>query len=106
MLDTTSRTAVRGHVEGGWGKVADAFRGNFEESPGEVGAACCIYVDGHLVVDLCGNLVDRQANRAWDDDTIAWVASTTKGATATLRWLGTGRSSALRARSGSPSWRR
>lgn len=73
---------TRGHVENGWGHVADAFRSNFEGNPGEVGAACCVYVDGRPVVDLWGGLADREANRPWDENTIALVASTTKGATA------------------------
>ena len=82
MMGTTSGTLVQGHVEEGWGKVADAFRANFEGNPGEVGAACCVYVDGRPVVDLWGGLADREANRPWDKDTIVAVASTTKGATA------------------------
>lgn len=76
MVDTTSG------VEGGWGKVADAFRANFEGDPGEVGAACCVYVGGRPVVDLWDGLADREENRPWGRDTIAQVASTTKGATA------------------------
>jgi len=82
MLDTTRETGVQGHVEDGWGKVADAFRTNFEGSPGEVGAACCVYSGGRPVVDLWGGLSDREANRPWGEDTIVLVASTTKGATA------------------------
>jgi CubicO group peptidase (beta-lactamase class C family) len=81
-VSTTNGTLVQGHVEEGWGKVADAFRANFEGKPGEVGAACCVYVGGRPVVDLWGGLADREANRPWDKDTIAAVASTTKGATA------------------------
>ena len=81
-MGTTSGTPVQGHVEDGWGKVADAFRGNFEGSPGEIGAACCVYAGGRPVVDLWGGLADREANRPWNEDTIAEVASTTKGATA------------------------
>lgn len=73
---------IDGRVEDGWGKVADVFRANFEGTPGEVGAACCVYAGGRPVVDLWGGLADREANRAWDRDTIALVASTTKGATA------------------------
>ena len=73
---------LQGHVEDGWGKVADAFRANFEGNPGEVGAACCVYVGGRPVVDLWGGLADREAHRPWNEDTIALVASTTKGATA------------------------
>ena len=81
-MGTTSGTPVQGHVEEGWGKVADAFRANFEGNPGEVGAACCVYVGGRPVVDLWGGLADREANRPWDKDTIVAVASTTKGAAA------------------------
>ncbi len=73
---------VQGRVEAGWGKVADAFVGNFDGSPGEAGAACCVYVDGRPVVDVWSGLADRAAARVWDEDTIALVASTTKGAVA------------------------
>ncbi|ONI81567.1 serine hydrolase [Actinosynnema sp. ALI-1.44] len=76
MMDTTS------HVEDGWGKVADAFRANFDGNPGEVGAACSVYADGRLVADLRGGQADREANQPWTSDTIVQVASTTKGATA------------------------
>ena len=80
---TALAAPARGHVEEGWGRVvADAFRANFEGSPGEVGAACCVYVAGRPVVDLWGGFADRKAKRPWDEDTIALVASTTKGATA------------------------
>jgi len=82
MIRTTSGTRVQGHVEDGWGKVADVFRTNFDGSPGEVGAACCVYVDGLPVVDLWGGLADSESNRPWDKDTIVAVASTTKGAAA------------------------
>ncbi len=81
-MGTTSGTPVHGHVEAGWGKVADAFRANFDGNPGEAGAACSVYVGGHPVVDLWGGLADSKANRPWDADTIVGVASTTKGATA------------------------
>ncbi|SDM57121.1 serine hydrolase domain-containing protein [Allokutzneria albata] len=73
---------VRGHVEQGWGKVADAFRANFTGSPGEIGAACSVYVGGRPVIDLWGGLADHVAKRPWRDNTIVQVASTTKGATA------------------------
>jgi CubicO group peptidase (beta-lactamase class C family) len=82
MIGTTAQTSVQGQVEEGWGKVADAFRANFEGDPGEVGAACCVYVGGLPVVDLWGGLADQEANRPWDKDTIVAVASTTKGAAA------------------------
>jgi CubicO group peptidase (beta-lactamase class C family) len=75
-------TTRGGHVEDGWGKVADAFEANFEGNPGEVGAACCVYVGGRPVVDLWGGLADRETKQPWNEDTIVLVASTTKGATA------------------------
>ncbi|WP_201768937.1 serine hydrolase domain-containing protein [Myxococcus stipitatus] len=62
--------------------MADVFRANLTGVPGEVGAACCVYKDGRPVVDLWGGLANREANRPWSKDTIALVASTTKGATA------------------------
>ncbi|MEU5848449.1 serine hydrolase domain-containing protein [Saccharopolyspora shandongensis] len=68
-------------VEEGWGKLADVFRANFE-APGEVGAACSVYVGGRPVANLWGGLADREANRPWRKNTIVQVASTTKGATA------------------------
>ncbi|MDI5976487.1 serine hydrolase domain-containing protein [Amycolatopsis magusensis] len=68
-------------VARGWGKVADAFRANFD-GPGEVGAACGVYVNGRLVVNLWDGLADRATHRPWRKNTIMQVASTTKGATA------------------------
>jgi CubicO group peptidase (beta-lactamase class C family) len=75
-------TPVQGHVEEGWGAVADTFRANFDGTPGEVGAACAVYVGGRPVVDIWGGLADRARQAPWRDDSIVLVASTTKGATA------------------------
>ena len=69
------------HVEPGWGAVADAFRDNFDRR-GEVGAACCVYLDGRPVVDLSGGTADRTTGRPWRDDTIVIIFSCTKGITA------------------------
>jgi CubicO group peptidase (beta-lactamase class C family) len=74
-------TQLDGLVAPGWQAVADAFARNFEF--GEVGAACCIYVDGAPVVDIVGGRADAPASVAWRPDTLALVFSTTKGATAT-----------------------
>lgn len=82
MTSTASGVPVQGLVAAGWGKVADAFRANFEGTSGEVGAACCVYVGGLPVVDLWGGLADSKTHRPWSQDTIVQVASTTKGATA------------------------
>lgn len=72
---------VDGLVEQGWEPMADTFRANFKEGK-DLGAACCVYVDGRAVVDLWGGLADREKNLPWERDTVALVASTTKGATA------------------------
>ncbi|GAA0917933.1 serine hydrolase domain-containing protein [Nonomuraea longicatena] len=87
MADTTPEqrhdaTVGEQVVESGWGKVADVFRSNFEGHPGEVGAACSVYVGGRPVVNLWDGLADRETNRPWREDTVVKVASTTKGATA------------------------
>lgn len=72
---------INGLVEPGFGGVADALRANFERR-GEVGAACCVYVDGQPVVDIWAGLADATTNRPWQAETIALAFSTTKGATA------------------------
>ncbi|PRD50044.1 serine hydrolase domain-containing protein [Phyllobacterium myrsinacearum] len=72
---------IDGVVENGWELVADTFRANFREGK-DLGAACCVYVDGRAVVDLWGGLADRAKKRPWERDTVVAVASTTKGATA------------------------
>ncbi|MCO1574233.1 beta-lactamase family protein [Crossiella sp. SN42] len=82
-MDTTDGLTEDGNgADHGWGKVADAFRANFDGKPGEIGAACSVYVGGRPVVNLYGGLADRQANRLWRKDTVIQVASTTKGMTA------------------------
>jgi len=71
---------VEGHVEPGWGAVADAFRRNFEH--GDVGAAVGVYADGRPAVELYGGLADAEAGSPWHADTVVPVFSTTKGVTA------------------------
>jgi CubicO group peptidase (beta-lactamase class C family) len=58
------------------------LRGEPWGSPGEVGAACCVYADGWTVVDLWGGLADREAGRLREKETTSVVASATKGAAA------------------------
>jgi CubicO group peptidase (beta-lactamase class C family) len=72
---------VTGHADEGWGRLADAFRANFERGF-ERGAACCVYLHGRPVVDLWGGTADAHTNRPWVEDTVAVVFSATKGATA------------------------
>ncbi len=72
---------IEGTVADGFGKVADAFGANFEEH-GELGAAFSLYVDGECKVDIWGGIADKTTGRAWDEDTLQLVFSTTKGAAA------------------------
>lgn len=71
---------IDGHVAPGWEPVAAAFRTNFDH--GDIGAACCVYRHGEVVVDLVGGIADPTTGARWQRDTIALVFSTTKGATA------------------------
>ncbi len=72
---------VHGRVEPGFERVRDAFAQNFEKN-GDVGAGVAIYAHGRPVVDLWGGLADPDAGAPWREDTLQWVYSTTKGATA------------------------
>jgi CubicO group peptidase (beta-lactamase class C family) len=74
-------TEIHGHTATGFEKVADAFRSNFEVFP-ELGASFALYADGELKVDLWGGVADKATGRAWDEQTLQLVFSTTKGAAA------------------------
>jgi CubicO group peptidase (beta-lactamase class C family) len=77
---------VGGFAEPGWEKVADAFRANFDDGK-EHGAAVAVYAGGRPVVDLWGGVADTSSGRAWAEDTIVLVFSSTKGMTAILAAL-------------------
>jgi len=72
---------VGGEVAPGFEPVRDVFIDNFE-SRGEVGAACCVFLDGARVVDLWGGWRDVKACAPWEENTIVPVFSTTKGMSA------------------------
>jgi CubicO group peptidase (beta-lactamase class C family) len=48
--------------------VREAFATNFER--GELGAACAVSVDGHVVVDIWGGWADADRMRPWKNDTL------------------------------------
>lgn len=75
MADTYGWTAP------GWEGVRDAFNTNFD-SGNDVGAAFSAYHRGEKVVDLWGGIADQDTGAPWNEDTMALVFSTTKGATA------------------------
>jgi CubicO group peptidase (beta-lactamase class C family) len=70
--------AISGHAEPGFEGVVDAFAENFR-SRNELGAACCMYVDGEAVVDLWGGMRNRRTGEPWERGTMVIVWSATKG---------------------------
>lgn len=74
-------TRFAGKCAPGWEAVYDAFAGNFAQLD-EIGANLCVIHKGETVVDISGGWVDRVQSRAYDEDTLALVFSTTKGMTA------------------------
>ena len=59
---------VRGTCDPAFGAVRDAFAANFEA--GEVGAACCVSVEGRVVVDIWGGWARTEPRREWAHDTL------------------------------------
>ena len=85
-MDETAAVAVSGLAESGFEEVRDAFAANFDRGL-EVGAALCVHVNGRKVVDLCGGSFDAEGTRAYGPDTLQFVFSSTKGATAACAHL-------------------
>jgi CubicO group peptidase (beta-lactamase class C family) len=81
---TISKNTRAGTVEGEFDPkfegVVAAFVENFERRD-EVGASCCLTLEGRTVADLWGGRVAVDG-AAWSRDTISVVFSATKGATA------------------------
>jgi CubicO group peptidase (beta-lactamase class C family) len=74
--------AVEGTTAPGFERVRAAFAENFARH-GDIGAAVCVYRDGAPVVDLWGGVADPVTGRAWTQDTLQLVYSTTKGVVTT-----------------------
>ncbi len=72
-------TDISGHVATGFERVVDAFEENFAIR-GEVGAEFCAYVAGDCVVNLWAGMATP--DRPWAEDTLVFLFSVTKGATA------------------------
>ena len=77
---------VQGSVEAGFEPVQDAFAANFDRH-GEVGAACCVYLQGRRVVDLWGGVTTPGGTYPYTADTLQMVMSTSKGAVAVAAHL-------------------
>jgi CubicO group peptidase (beta-lactamase class C family) len=72
------RTQVNGTVERGFEAVREAFAYNFENL-GDVGAACCVHLNGRIVVDLWGGTQTPGGSDPYTADALQLVASTSKG---------------------------
>jgi CubicO group peptidase (beta-lactamase class C family) len=59
---------VEGTCDEAFRSVREAFATNFER--GEIGAACTVSVDGHVVVDIWGGWADADRTRPWKRDTL------------------------------------
>ena len=76
---THIRNRLTGLVEKpGFEAVRQAFVDNFTNRD-ELGAACSIYHHGEKVVDLWGGIRNKTTAEPWEEDTMVFVASTTKG---------------------------
>ena len=80
---TSVTHTIDGAVAPGFEPVRDAFAANFARF-GERGAACAVYADGRLVVDLWGGEADHTTGRPWTADTLSVIWSATKGAVGVL----------------------
>jgi CubicO group peptidase (beta-lactamase class C family) len=73
----TAETDIRGHVDPGFGPVADAFADVFVHE-GERGAAVAVVVDGRTVVDLVGGTARDEPSAPWLPTTIVNAYSVVK----------------------------
>jgi CubicO group peptidase (beta-lactamase class C family) len=78
---TEAVVRVNGTVAPGFEPVRTAFEANFERWA-EVGASCCVYLDGRPVVDLWGGVTAPGSQLPYTERTLQLVASATKGAMA------------------------
>ena len=68
---------IHGSCDERFAEVRELFARNFAEE-GDVGASFAATVEGEFVVDLWGGHADAAKTRAWEQDTIVNVYSTTK----------------------------
>ncbi|MDO8363098.1 MAG: serine hydrolase domain-containing protein [Actinomycetota bacterium] len=74
---------ISGQCDARFAAVREAFAANFAER-GEVGAAVCVMVNGHVVVDLVGGWADAGRTRPWQPDTMVNFYSVGKAVVALL----------------------
>lgn len=76
-------TEIHGETAPRFAAVTEAFRRNFERED-ELGAACCVYLEGEPVADLWAGRRDAASDAPWEADTLTLVFSATKGALAAV----------------------
>ena len=74
----TTKLLLQGSVAPGFEEVASEFEKNFSRR-GDLGAACAVYREGEMVVDLWGGYRNARTAAPWEENTLALVFSTTKG---------------------------
>ena len=74
-------TEIQGRCDDRFAAVRAEFEKGFT-SKDEIGAGVCVLVDGERVVDLWGGHADQAQTKAWNEDTLVNVYSTTKGVVA------------------------
>ncbi|MEU4569820.1 serine hydrolase domain-containing protein [Micromonospora sp. NPDC023956] len=79
-------SVVSGTVAAGYEPVREAFLANFD-TRAEIGAAVSVYRHGREVVRLWGGIADPTTGRAWREDTLQVVYSTTKSVPAACAHL-------------------
>ncbi|MGW1060827.1 serine hydrolase domain-containing protein [Micromonospora rubida] len=79
-------SVVSGTVAPGYEPVREAFLANFE-TRSEIGAALSVYRHGREVVRLWGGVADPTTGRAWREDTLQVVYSTSKSVPAACAHL-------------------
>lgn len=72
---------LHGHVAPGFEGVAQAFADNFTQR-NEQGAACAVWWQGQLAVDLWGGYADHRSRQPWAHNTLVSMFSVVKGVSA------------------------
>jgi CubicO group peptidase (beta-lactamase class C family) len=82
MSDIAGNSAA---VQGTWDTQFEGVKDTFQlqlDRGEDIGASCCVFVDGQPVVDIWGGYFDGTFTRAWERNTIAQMFSSTKTVTA------------------------
>ena len=77
----TNDVAIHGYCSPEFEPVRTAFANNFVEF-GELGASCCVYLDGKPVVDIWGGWADIAKTKPWQEHTLSGFYSVGKSFTA------------------------